>query len=99
VLSTGQGVDVARIVLLPDGTGYLKNDRMAPLDTGHTYQLWSTSTNTGHNIAISLGVLGPNPSAASFRSAPDVTGFAITVEPAGGVPLLNHAPYAVATVT
>ena len=98
-LSSDQGKDVARIVLLPDGSGYLKNDHMTPLDESHTYQLWAMSESAGRKVAISEGVLGPNPSAASFRAAPNVTGFAITVEQAGGAPQPTQAPYATATLT
>jgi hypothetical protein len=98
-LTTDQGAKVARIVLLPDGTGYLKNDDMAALDPGHTYQLWATSQSAGHKVAISEGVLGPNPGATAFRASPGVTGFFVTVEPAGGATRPTQAPYAEAPLT
>ena len=37
-LTPSNGAEVARVVLLPDGTGYLKNDGLARLDADHTYQ-------------------------------------------------------------
>jgi anti-sigma-K factor RskA len=98
-LTSNQGTQVARVVLLPDGSGYLKNDAMTPLDRNHTYQLWAVSGSADQPIAVSEGVLGPDPGAASFRAAPGVSGFALTVEPAGGVPQSSQAPYATATLT
>jgi hypothetical protein len=99
VLSSGDGTQVARVVLLPDGTGYLKNDAMTPLDKNHTYQLWATSGSAEHRVTVSEGVLGPDPNAASFHASPTVAGFAITVESAGGVPQSTQPPYAAATLT
>ena len=78
------GADVARVVLLPDGSGYLKNDGLAPLDADHTYQLWALTGDPDHPVAISAGVLGSNPKAAAFRTTTDVHGFAITVEQESG---------------
>jgi len=99
VLSSSQGTQVARVVLLPDGSGYFKNDAMNPLDANHTYQLWAMSGTTDRRVAVSEGVLGADPGSASFHAAPAVTGFAITVEPAGGVPQFTPPPYATATLT
>jgi anti-sigma-K factor RskA len=99
VLSSGQGTHVARVVLLPDGSGYLKNDAMTPLDQNQTYQLWAMSGSADRPVAVSEGVLGPDPGAASFNAAPGVTGFAITVEPAGGVAQSTQTPYAATTLT
>jgi hypothetical protein len=98
VLRSNEGTQVARVVLLPDGNGYLKNDAMTPLDKDHTYQLWAMSGTFGDGVAVSEGVLGPDPNAAAFRAAPDVPGFAITVEPTGGMPQPTQPPYAAATL-
>jgi anti-sigma-K factor RskA len=94
VLSSNQGTQVARVVLLPDGSGYFKNDAMNPLDMNHTYQLWAISGTTDAPVAVSVGVLGPNPGAAAFHASPDATRFAVTVEPAGGLPQATQPPYA-----
>ena len=98
-LTPPNGAEVARVVLLPDGTGYLKNDGLARLDAEHTYQLWALTGSADHPIAISAGVLGPNPSAAAFQASTKLEGLAITVEQAGGVPQSKQAPYASATLT
>lgn len=98
-LTPADGEEVARVVLLPDGSGYLKNDSLAPLDADHTYQLWALTGDADHPVAISAGVLGPNPKAAAFRTATDVNGFAITVEEMPGVGQSKQQPVASATVT
>jgi anti-sigma-K factor RskA len=97
-LTPAQGAEVARVVLLPDGSGYLKNDGLAPLDAEHTYQLWALTGNVDHPIAISAGVLGRDPEAAAFSASTDVKGFALTIEKAGGVPQSAQAPYASAGI-
>ncbi|HEY5171508.1 MAG TPA: anti-sigma factor [Acidimicrobiia bacterium] len=98
-LVPAHGAEVARVVLLPDGSGYLKSDGLAPLDAAHTYQLWALTGTAGRTVAISAGVLGADPSAAAFRTSPDVHGLAITVERAPGVAQPSRAPYASATLT
>jgi anti-sigma-K factor RskA len=93
------GAEVARLVLLPDGSGYLKNDGLAPLDAGHTYQLWALTGTAAQPVAISAGVLGSHPQAAAFSSGTDVHGFAITVEKSPGVGQSSQTPFASATLT
>ena len=97
-LAPAQGAEVARVVLLPDGNGYLKSDAMPPLDAAHTYQLWALTGSPDRPVAISAGVLGPDPHAAAFRTTGDVRGFALTVERAPGVVQSKQLPYASATV-
>jgi hypothetical protein len=99
VLSSNQGTPLARVVLLPDGSGYFKNDAMTPLDKNHTYQLWAMSGSSDHPAAVSEGVLGPDPGAASFHASPTASRFALTVEQAGGVAQPTQPPYASATLT
>jgi anti-sigma-K factor RskA len=98
-LVPAHGAEVARVVLLPDGSGYVKNDGLARLDAAHTYQLWALTGTAERTVAISAGVLGADPNAAAFRTSPDVRGFAITVERAPGVAQPSQAPYASATLT
>jgi anti-sigma-K factor RskA len=92
------GAEVARLVLLPDGTGYLKNDGLAPLDADHTYQLWALTGTPAKPVAISAGVLGAHPKAAAFSTGTDVHGFAITVEKNPGVGQSSQIPLARATL-
>ena len=40
-LTSAAGDAVARVVVLPDGSGYLRNEGMAPVAPGQTYQLWA----------------------------------------------------------
>jgi anti-sigma-K factor RskA len=89
------GAEVARVVLLPDGTGYLVNDQLEPLDTDETYQLWALVDGEEGTRVISAGVLGPEPTAASFTVDGPVAGFALTIETAGGVPTTEQEPFAV----
>jgi len=73
---------VARVVLLPDGRGYLVSSSLPSLDAGRTYQLWGVVGKT----PISLGLLGAAPRQAAFTMAGSrrASSFGITVEPAGG---------------
>jgi len=98
-LAPANGVEVARIVLLQDGTGYLRNDGMKPLPADRTYQLWALS-GTGHQpIAISAGVLGRSPRTVGFHISGVVRGFGLTVEKTPGVVSSTQPMYASATVT
>ncbi len=97
-LAPAQGAEVARLVILPDGTGYLVNDRLAPLSPDKTYQLWVLMGNPNNPNVISAGVLGPAPKAASFRTTGPVVGFAVTVERRGGVAQTEQTPIAKGTV-
>ena len=81
-LRTTGSTAVARVVLLPDGRGYLDASGLPSLDAGRTYQLWGIVGKT----PISLGLLGAAPRQAAFTMAGSRTAstFGITVEPAGG---------------
>jgi len=98
-LAPANGAEVARVVLLPDGSGYLKSDGLAQLDAQHTYQLWALTGSAAHPVAISAGVLGSHPQAAEFRTSDPVLGFALTVEPAPGAPQPSQAPFASALLS
>lgn len=76
--SLGQGT----IVILPDGTGFLIENDLDPLDPGRTYQLWAVQDGT----VISAGVLGSSPGVVTFHVDPALLeGLVITAERAGGV--------------
>ncbi len=95
---TGHGQIAAAIALQADGTGYLRNDHLAALPAGKTYQLWALVPHGGGQQAISAGVLGPDPQAAAFHVAGRPTAFAITVEDAPGVVQSAQSPVAVGPV-
>jgi hypothetical protein len=89
---------VAEIAVSRDGSGYLRNEHLAALPAGKTYQLWAV---TGHGSAartVSAGVLGADPSAVAFHLANPPDEFAITVESAPGVVASNNAPTAVGSL-
>jgi anti-sigma-K factor RskA len=84
----------ARIVVLPDGKGYIVADGLPALDEAETYQLWAVTGEGSDQHVISAGVLGADPEAASFVVNGPVSAFAITVEAAGGVPVSEKTPIA-----
>jgi hypothetical protein len=98
-LAPESGAEVARVVLLPDGTGYLKNDGMQALADDKTYQLWALAGDPSSPTVISAGVLGADPKAAAFKTAGDVHGFALTIENAPGVVSSDQPAYASATLS
>jgi len=84
-LAPEHGGAVARVVLLPDGTGFLQNDQMQTLPSDRTYQLWALTGDPSRPTAISAGVLGSSPRTVGFHVTGDVHGFGLTVEKAPGV--------------
>jgi anti-sigma-K factor RskA len=72
----------AEVVLLPDGTGYLVDDRLAALPSDRTWQLWAIVDGQ----AISMGVLGSDPGVASFQAVGEPSAFALSNEARGGAP-------------
>ena len=98
-LTNGSGATLARVVLLPDGTGYLRGDHLASLPSDRTYQLWAVTGTAGSTQTVSAGVLGPDPQAVAFRASGPVRAFAITVEHAGGVVRSTQTPIAQAPLT
>lgn len=81
----------ARIVLAADGIGYLEGSELPPLPEEETYQLWALVDDR----VVSAGVFGPDPDTAPFHVGGDVTGFALTVEVAGGVVSSEQDPVAI----
>jgi len=98
-LTSGSGATLARVVLLPDGTGYLRGDHLARLPADQTYQLWAVTGDVKKPVTVSAGVLGPDPQAVSFRASGPVRAFAVTVEHAGGVVQSANQPLASAALT
>jgi anti-sigma-K factor RskA len=98
-LESGSGATLARLVLMPDGSGYLRGDHLRPLPSDETYQLWALTGNTKTPNVVSAGVLGPDPSAIRFSASGPVHGFAMSIESAGGVVRSTHAPIATASLS
>ncbi|MCU1430324.1 MAG: hypothetical protein JWL83_4324 [Actinomycetia bacterium] len=97
--TSGGTQTVARIVVLPDGTGYLVTQGLSPLPSTQTYQLWALVGSGPKPTAISAGVLGAAPDAVAFKVSGPVVGFALTQEHAGGVASSQNHPVAVANLS
>jgi anti-sigma-K factor RskA len=81
-LDTTARTEVAQVVVVPSGQGYLVSSKLPPLGRGQTYQLWGI---VGQRT-ISLGLLGDSPRQAAFTMAGSTwpSRLSITAEPAGG---------------
>jgi hypothetical protein len=97
-LTAKSGTTVARVVLLPDGTGYLRGDALEPLPADQTYQLWAVTGPADKAVTVSAGVLGSDPQAVPFRASGPVRAFAVTVERTGGVVASTQTPIAQAAI-
>jgi hypothetical protein len=88
-LRAANHAQVAQIVLLPSGRGYLVSSSLPKLRPDQTYQLWGVFGGQ----ATSLGLLGPAPNQAAFTVAgADVPSqLGVTVEPTGGSVLPSSA--------
>src|SRR6185295_6498459 len=93
-LASTDGNLTARVVRLPDGTGYLLPSNLAPLPAGRVYQLWAVRS----DAKISLGVLGDRPQVSGFRMNGPVVAYAVTEEAAGGVAQTQNEPVVVGYV-
>lgn len=91
------GAPVAKIVVVTDGESFLVNEHLASLPSTKTYQLWGFEGDE----AVSLGLLGADPTDVPFRVDPGnhLDSFAVTVEAAGGVVKSTHAPVAVSVIS
>jgi anti-sigma-K factor RskA len=90
-LADVDGVVRARVVRLPDGTGYVTNTALEQLPSGRTYQLWALVDDTMGPAFVSAGVLGRDLDVAAFRFDGRVRGFAISTERIPGA-LAPHSP-------
>jgi anti-sigma-K factor RskA len=97
-LTAKSGATLARVVLLPDGTGFLRGDHLDPLPSDQTYQLWAVTGPADQPVTVSAGVLGADPKAVPFRASGPVRAFAVTVEDAGGVVTSRQTPIAQAAI-
>ena len=87
-LASTDGSRTAEVVVLPDGTGYVVRNNLAPLSKERTYQMWAVVGST----PISVGVLGPEPKVVPFKMNGNVSALAITEEVAGGVVSSRQTP-------
>jgi anti-sigma-K factor RskA len=81
-LDTRTHAQLARVVVVPTGQGYLVSSSLPALAHGRTYQLWAIEGGQ----PISVGLLGSAPSRAAFTMAGSTrpSHLSITAEPAGG---------------
>jgi hypothetical protein len=79
-LRSADGRWSARVVVLPDGTGFVRGTAMPEPARGRDLQLWSV-TAAG---PVSAGVLRDATAWHEFRAARAATAFAVTDEPRGG---------------
>lgn len=87
----------ARVVLLPDGTGFVTESNLDRLPSGRTYQLWALVGDAAKPTAISAGVLGSSPVTVPFRFSGPAIGFAVTDEARPGVVSSSQSPVVVGT--
>jgi anti-sigma factor RsiW len=84
-LRSEDGDTVVRVVLQPDGHGFLAADGLPALDDERTYQLWGVAGDT----VVSLGILGAEPDLVPFESSVPLDAIAITDESAPVVTSVN----------
>jgi hypothetical protein len=99
VVLTNNAVQLARIAVLPDGTGVVHNDALPALPQGKTYQLWAVVGDATKPTVISAGVLGPaiDDAPISFVGAPSQ--FVLTVEDVPGVAVSQQVATAAGTLS
>lgn len=90
-LRSGDGQWSARVVLLPNRTGYLRAVAMPKTEPGHDLQLWSITPRG----PVSAGVIRGSGVWHQFRAADATTAVAVTEEPRGG----SSSPTGVPIVT
>ena len=84
-LASEDGSRRAKVVTMPDGTGFFMEHNLPELAPGRTYQLWALTGSRTDPTMVSVGVLGRRPDVTAFRTSAPPAGFMVTVEPAPGV--------------
>jgi Anti-sigma-K factor rskA/Putative zinc-finger len=94
--SSTKHVKLAQFVVDPDGRGYMVSSKLPALSSDHTYQLWGVVDGK----PISLGLLGRNPTQATFTLASWQTAsvLGITVEPSQGAVVPSQPMVALGTI-
>ena len=85
VTLANETTDLARIAVLPDGTGVVHNDALPTLPEGKTYQLWAVVGDTTSPTVISAGVLGRSINNEPVTFVGEPSKFVLTIEDAPGV--------------
>lgn len=80
VLTDPEKTMEVKVIVDPDGHGFVMTDPLPALPEGETYQLWSAANGT----MVSLGMLGSNPTMSLVPIDASVTELALTREPAKG---------------
>ena len=88
VLAASSGAGRAKVVMLPNGTGYVVSSDLPKLASDRTYQLWGIDGDT----VVSLGVLGSKLEPSPFKFVGNPDALAITDEVAGGVAQSKNPP-------
>lgn len=83
-----------KVVVDPEGHGFVMTDPLPALSENETYQLWSAADGT----MVSLGMLGPHPEMSMVPIDATVTELALTREPAQGSVAPTSAPMATGTL-
>jgi anti-sigma-K factor RskA len=80
--SSSSRAELAQVVVVPSGQGYLVSSKLPTLGDDRTYQLWAIEGKQ----PISLGLLGGSPRRAAFTMAGAArpSRLSITAEPKGG---------------
>lgn len=95
LLADGAGHAVARVVLLPDGTGLLTIEDLPSVDDDRTYQLWGVMDDE----VVSVGLAGTGPGTTAFTAdALRLQALVLTEEEAGGVAVSQADPLALVTL-
>jgi hypothetical protein len=84
-LAAADGAMMAKVVVTPDGRGYLMTDAMPELPAGRTYQLWAVMGDEPGSAVVSAGVMGRDPHVMAFTTDAGVTQFVVTAEKSPGV--------------
>lgn len=79
-----------KVIVDPEGHGFVMTDPLPALPEGETYQLWSAANGT----MVSLGMLGSNPEMSLVPIDAAVTELALTREPAQGSVSPTSSPMA-----
>lgn len=87
-LTSADGIHTVRAVIIADGATYLGSGNLPVLPSTETYQMWGIVD----GARVSLGVIGENPTYASFTTPAVADTIAMTVETRGGVVASTKAP-------
>ena len=87
-LVSADGRQRVEVAVAESGVGFGIADGLPALNDGRTYQLWGQYDGK----VVSLGLLGPSPTAIAFPAADGLKALMITEEVAGGVAVTANTP-------